>query len=137
MPSYDKIRERFEKDGKLELFEQGINDACEKIMHQTDYSRETAFEKLKDHDMDIISVVREWMGVETIENNTRSSNQMMFDEFRSFLDSASRDYYKKKELEKAQEAYIQQVREAARVELERRKAEKEYHALQPVDIKID
>ena len=137
MPSYDEIRDRFEKDGKLEFFEQGINDACEKIMRQTDYNREVAFEKLKEHGMDIMSVVREWMGVESIQKKDRSSNQMVFDEFRSFLDNASRDYYKKKELEKAQEAYIQQVREAARAELERRKAEKEVHKLEPVDIKLD
>lgn len=133
MPSYDEIRNRFEKDGKLKFFEQGVNDACEKIMRQTDYSREIAFEKLKEHSMDIMSVVREWMGAESIQKKERSSNQMVFDEFRIFLDSASRDYYKKKDIEKAQEAYNQQVREAARAELERRNAEKEVQDLESVD----
>lgn len=133
MPSYDEIRNRFEKDGKLTFFEQGVNDACEKIMRQTDYSRDFAFEKLKEHSMDIMSVVREWMGVESIQKKERSSNQMVFDEFRIFLDSASRDYYKKKDIEKAQEAYNQQVREAARAELERRNAEKEVQDLESVD----
>lgn len=133
MHSYDEIRNRFEKDGKLKFFEQGINDACEKIMRQTDYSREIAFEKLKDHNMDIMSVVREWMGVESIQKKERSSNQMVFDEFRNFLDSASRDYYNKKELEKAQEVYNQQVREAVRAELERRNADKEINDLESGD----
>ena len=133
MHSYDEIRNRFEKDGKLKFLEQGINDACEKIMRQTDYSREVAFEKLKDHNMDIMSVVREWMGVESIQKKERSSNQMVFDEFRNFLDSASRDYYNKKELEKAQEVYNQQVREAVRAELERRNADKEINDLESGD----
>jgi len=137
MFSYDEIRDRYEKQGGLEFFEQGINDACNKIMRQTDYNRVVALEKLKEHHMDIMSVVREWIGVESIQNNDRSSNQMVFDEFRSFLDGASKNYYKKKELEKAQQEYVQQMRLAAQTELERRNAEKEGQYLELVDIKVD
>ena len=137
MSSYDEIRDRYEKQGALKFFEQGIDDACNKIMRQTDYNRIVALEKLKDHNMDIMSVVREWMGVESIQKNDRTSNQMVFDEFRSFLDGASRNYYKKKELEKAQQEYVQQMRLAARSELNRRNSEKESQDLEQVDIKVD
>ena len=137
MTSYDEIRDRYVKQGALEFFEQGINDACNKIMRQTDYDRDVALEKLKEHNMDIISVVREWMGVESIQKKDRSSNQMVFDEFRSFLDGASRNYYKKKELEQAQQEYVRQMRLAARAELDRRNAQEENQELEPVDIKVD
>lgn len=123
MPSYEDIRERFEKEGKLEFFQQGIDDACNKIARQTDYDNETALTKLKEHNMDITSVVREWIGVETIEKPKRTSNQMVFDEFRSFLDTASLDYYKKKELEEKKQIYVEKLRESAKKELEKRKAE--------------
>ena len=133
MPTYEEIRERFEKEDKLAFFEQGIDDACEKIMRQTDYSREVSFQKLKEHDMDIMAVVRQWMGVETIQKPDRTSNQMIFDEFRTFLDDASRDYYKRKEQEKAREEYIQRIRAAAQKELERRQAKTNKSELSTVD----
>ena len=137
MSSYDEIHDRYEKQGALKFFEQGIDDACNKIMRQTDYNRIVALEKLKYHNMDIMSVVREWMGVESIQKKDRSSNQMVFDEFRSFLDDASRDYYKKKELEQAQQEYVRQMRLASQAELNRRNAQEENQELEPVDIKID
>lgn len=137
MASYDEIRDHYVKQGSVEFFEEGIDDACKRIMRQTDYNRDVALEKLKEHNMDIISVVREWMGVESIQNKDRSSNQMVFDEFRSFLDSASRNYYKKKELEQAQQEYVRQMRLAAQAELDRRNDKEKTQELEPVDIKID
>ena len=137
MTSYDEIRDHYVKQGSLEFFEQGIDDACKRIMRQTDYNRDIALEKLKEHNMDIISVVREWMGVESIQKKERSSNQMVFDEFRSFLDGASINYYKKKELEQAKQEYVRKMRMAAQAELERRKAQDENQELEPRDIKIN
>ena len=137
MTSYDEIRARYVKQGTLKLFEQGVDDACKRIMRQTDYNRDVALEKLKEHNMDIISIVREWMGVECIPSKNRSSNQMVFDEFRTFLDGASRNYYKKKELEEAQQEYVRQMRLAAQAELNRRNDKEKTQELEPVDIKID
>lgn len=137
MTSYDEIRSRYVKQGTLKLFEQGVDDACKRIMRQTDYNRDVALEKLKEHNMDIISIVREWMGVESIPSKDRSSNQMVFDEFRTFLDGASRNYYKKKELEEAQQEYVRQMRLAAQAELNRRNDKEKTQELEPVDIKID
>lgn len=136
MPSYEEVRQRFESEGKLEFFEQGIDDACNKIMRQTDYDKDTALDKLKSHNLDVMGVVREWMGVEPIKTEVKTSNQMVFAEFRGFLDSAARDYYRKRERAAANEAYIQQVREAARAELERRNASA-VPPLEQVDVKVD
>ena len=62
MPTFDEVRERFEKDDRMVVFEQAVEDACQKIMRQTDYDKDVSLEKLKEHDLDIIEIVREWMG---------------------------------------------------------------------------
>ena len=119
MPTYEEVRERFERENKMNIFEQAVEDACQKIMRQTDYDKDVSLEKLKEHDLDIIEIVREWMGVPTKKETKRTTNQMVFAEFRSFLDEAANKYYKKKEAEENRKAYIQA---AAAVELKRRQA---------------
>lgn len=137
MSSYDELRDHYMKQGALKFFEQGIDDACNRIMRQTDYNYDVSLEKLKEHNMNIINVVREWIGVESIQKKDRSSNQMVFDEFRSFLDDASRNYYKKKEVQQAQQEYVRQMRLASQAELDLRNAQEKNQELEPVDIKID
>ena len=116
MPTYEEVRERFERENRMNIFEQAVEDACQKIMRQTDYDKEISLQKLKEHDLDIIEIVREWMGVPIKKQVKRTTNQMVFDEFRSFLDDAANKYYKKKDAEERQQAFIQQ----ARTELMRR-----------------
>ena len=65
MSTYNDIKERFNSENKSLIFEQGIKDACNKVMNQTDYDYETAFIKLKEHNLDILAIVREWMGTDT------------------------------------------------------------------------
>lgn len=122
MPTYEEVRERFEKEDRMEVFEQAIEDACQKIMRQTDYTRDTSFEKLKEHQLDIIEIVREWMGAPPKKEADRTANQMVFDEFRTFLDNAANKYYRKKEAEEARQAFIQR---AAAEELKRRQTLKD------------
>ena len=77
-----------------------INDACDFLMRQTDYTREIALEKLVQYDMKTDIIIREWMGIPATKqpaSNTRSNNQKVFDEFRTFLDDAATKYYKNKE----------------------------------------
>ena len=119
MPNYEDVKTRFQNDNRMEVFEQAVEDACQKIMRQTDYTRDVAHEKLQEHDLDIIQIVREWMGAPVKKEKVRSTNQMVFDEFRSFLDQAANKYYKKKELEERRKQIMQQ---AAAAELARRKA---------------
>ena len=119
MPTYEEVRERFERENRMNIFEQAVEDACQKIMRQTDYDKDVSLQKLKDHNLDIIEIVREWMGVPTKKETKRTTNQMVFDEFRSFLDDAANKYYKKKEAEENRKAYIQA---AAAAELRRRQS---------------
>ena len=77
-----------------------VNDACEFLMRQTDYTREIALEKLIQYDMKTDIIIREWMGIPTTKqpaSTGRSNNQKVFDEFRTFLDDAATKYYKKQE----------------------------------------
>ena len=74
-----------------------VNDACEVLMRQTDYTRAVALDKLAQYDMNTDIIIREWMGIPIVKPVARSNNQKVFDEFRTFLDDAANKYYKNKE----------------------------------------
>lgn len=111
MSKYDELKELFEKQNKLDLFEKKVNETCLVVMRQTDYDKETALQKLKEHDMVALTVVKEYMGV-PLEKQKKdvTVNQAVFREFRTFLDDACSSYYKKKEIEEQRQLYIQKVR---------------------------
>jgi len=71
------------------------------IMRQTDYTKEISEEKLKEHNNDIMSVMREYMGPSKISSKPASSkfsvNQQIFKEIRGMMDDASKTYQNKKE----------------------------------------
>ena len=71
---------------------------CDFLMRQTDYTREIAMEKLVQHDMKTDVIIREWLGIPVPVSHSvsRSNNQKVFDEFRTFLDDASSKYYSTK-----------------------------------------
>jgi len=69
------------------------------IMRQTDYTKEISEEKLKEHNNDIMSVMREYMGPSKISSKPASSkfsvNQQIFKEIRGMMDDASKTYQNK------------------------------------------
>ena len=71
------------------------------IMRQTDYTKEISEQKLKEHNNDIMSVMREYMGPSKISSKPASSkfsvNQQIFKEIRGMMDDASKTYQNKKE----------------------------------------
>ena len=73
------------------------------IMRQTDYTKEISEQKLKEHNNDIMSVMREYMGPSKISTKPASSkfsvNQQIFKEIRGMMDDASKTYQNKKEKE--------------------------------------
>ena len=73
------------------------------IMRQTDYTKEISEKKLKEHNNDIMSVMREYMGPSKIGSKPASSkfsvNQQIFKEIRGMMDDASKTYQNKKEKE--------------------------------------
>ena len=74
------------------------------VMRQTDYDEETADEKLKIHNYDVVTVVRDFMNPNPLvaeSNNTlvESVNQQIYGEIRGMMDNASWKYRKNKEQE--------------------------------------
>ena len=102
MPSYEEVKEFYKSNNKLELFDKKIKESCNVIMRQTDYDYETSHEKLKLHNLSVTSVIKEYMGIPITKtsdkDDNRTTNQKMFGEFRKFLDDASKNYYKEREL---------------------------------------
>jgi hypothetical protein len=107
--------------------QQHLNNLKDIVMRQTDYSEEQALEKLKEYNKDVMTIVREFMGVSTkttkdIKNNNTSVNQQIYGEIRNLMDTAAASYKAKKEAEERYEQRRQIYIAQARKELERRKA---------------
>jgi len=115
MNKYETSREIWIKQNKVHVFDHAFNNLCELIVRQTDYDIVMAKEKLICHDMNTLLVIKEWMGIDVkTETIKKSTNQMVFDEFRTFLTEASLKFKDKQEAEK-------NFKKAAEEELNRRK----------------
>lgn len=98
MSKYDEIKQIYKNQGKEDDFNTIIENRCSYVERQTDYSSEVALNKLIEHELDVPNVIKEWLGIPAEKPNVyRSPNQMIYDEFRSFLDEAAKNYYKNKE----------------------------------------
>jgi hypothetical protein len=91
-------------DFSISAMDPEIKESCEIVMRQTDYDFNTSLLKLKHHNSDIMAIVREWMGENTSikEASSRTTNQMIFDEFRGYLDAAANTYAQKQDQTKTQ-----------------------------------
>ena len=104
MIEYDTLKEYYEKNNKIDIFNTYIEKEIEYITKQTDYTDELALNKLKEFKMDKEKIIMEYLGIINNNNNnnnnnrTTTTNQEMFNQFRIFLDNASEKYYKEKEL---------------------------------------
>ena len=79
----------------IEINEEHIN----MIMRQTDYTRETAQQKLKEHNNNLMSVIREYMAPASnasAQVPAKSVNQQIYKEIRGMMDDAARNYENKK-----------------------------------------
>ena len=92
-----------------------INELIDVVMRQTDYDKEQASCKLKEHNYNVYDTVREYMGgpatSQSHDKPKTSTNQMIYGEFRKLLDDAAKNYRIKKEKEEKLNAYIQQLAE--------------------------
>ena len=70
------------------------------ICRQTDYTKEIALEKLKEHDYDYTAVIKDFMGIKP-KTTTRCAyvSQERYKVIRNELDNACRNYREKKENE--------------------------------------
>ena len=115
MNKYETSREIWIKQNKVQVFDHAFNNLCELIVRQTDYDIVMAKEKLIRHDMNSLLVIKEWMGIDVkTETIKKSTNQMVFDEFRTFLTEASLKFKDKQEAER-------KFKKADEEELNRRK----------------
>ena len=81
---------------------EGLAESIEVIMRQTDYDAATAQQKLKEHNNNIMQVIREYMGPSKTAINVAklSTNQQIYKEIRGMMDDAAKRY----ELEKAKQS---------------------------------
>ena len=89
-----------------------IKNLVDVVLRQTDYTEEKAIEKLKEHNNDIIAIVREYMcgtaikKPHTIDTTNKSMNQQIYGEIRNLMDDAAKTYKAKKDLEERKKEYI-------------------------------
>ena len=105
------------------------------IMRQTDYSKEIAIEKLKQHNNDIIYIVREYMNPPIPEvKETKSTSQLIYGEIRSLMGNAAANYRLKKETEERRQQMQASAIAQAKALYERQESIKEqqiqYHKAQ-------
>lgn len=99
MNKYEISRQLYIDNNKVEVYDAAFDDLCNLITRQTDYDKTLAKEKLIEHDLNVLSVVREWLGCKPNVESKKSTNQMVFGEFRKFLTEAAIKYKKKTERE--------------------------------------
>mgnify|MGYP001244777803 CR=1 FL=1 len=64
---------------------------CEKIMRQTDYSKEIAKEKLLEFDNNLMDVIRDYLKPKKkLEDKKLSTNQQIYKEIRNFMNEGSK-----------------------------------------------
>lgn len=79
--------------------ENEMENKIEQISKQTNYSREEILKKLKEHNEDVILVIREYMGIKSsVENtkiNSKQINQEIYRQIRRTMDDGMRTYREK------------------------------------------
>lgn len=134
MPTFEELREPWEKKGQADRFDNKVDELVQVVCRQTDYDEEKAKDKLVEHALDLQAVVREYMGVgeKKVEEKKTSTNQMVFKEFRTFLDDAASSYYKRKEAEQMKKNILAARTQAMQAQQARERAEANKEALKPV-----
>ena len=61
------------------------NEKIQKILRQTNYSEETTKEKLKEHNFDEVSVIKNYLGIVEKKTNIKSVNQEIYKQMRQKL----------------------------------------------------
>ena len=69
------------------------------ILRQTDYSEETAKDKLQQYGYNEISVIEDYLGIskQKVQKPIKSINQAIYKQLRNHLDTAMKDYKERDE----------------------------------------
>lgn len=95
----DETSENNNSDSTLQEGKQD-DEVLKLVMRQTDYDENTALKKLLEHNNNVENIIREYMGVAMKpmeKQQPTTTNQMIYSEFRTFLDDASRNHRIKEE----------------------------------------
>lgn len=86
------------KDNKEEAIKEE-EKKIQQIANQTNYTREQIISKMEEHNGDVLSIIREYMGIKPkVQNNKINSNninQEIFRQIRLTLDEGMRQYREK------------------------------------------
>ncbi len=85
---------------KAQLIEERKKQVISLVMRQTDYTHEEAVAKLAQWDHNYLAVIKEYMNPNFEEKPaqvTKSTNQMIMGELRSFMDNVNRGYERRKD----------------------------------------
>lgn len=69
------------------------------VIRQTNYDKETAIKKIKEHNNDYLAVIKEYILQDKKEKKTetnKSTNQKIMSEIRTFMDDVNNQYEKRK-----------------------------------------
>jgi hypothetical protein len=76
-----------------------MEQKIEQILSQTNYSREEIICKIEEHNGDVISIIKEYMGIKPKEENTKINskqiNQEIYKQIRRTMDDGMRTYREK------------------------------------------
>lgn len=102
-------REQIEKI--LDIKEEQIINV---VLNQTNMERETAIQMLEENDFNSIKVIRQHFGIKEKKEKKEdvvNVNQQVYKEIRNLMDTASKQYRIKKELEERREEFIKFLKE--------------------------
>lgn len=92
----------YKGDYKLLIRHVNENKTIDMVLKQTDLPRKLVIEKLKQYNGDYIAVIREYLGTErnikTNKTSDKSTNQKIFNEMRTFMDTVKTQYDMRKEI---------------------------------------
>ena len=91
------------------------------IIRQTNYDENVAKQKLIEYDNNYLEVIKNYMNPSKIKNNNnntkKTTNQLMYSEFRNLMDDASRNYRIQKEKEDKINQIIQNIKKEKEKEI--------------------
>ena len=94
-----------DEDKEMIFLEKKIQEKIDMIKRQTDYDEETIINKLKEHEYNTETIIKEFMGIPLKKKEIiySSNNIGRYSEIRKFMDNTYREYRKRIELKNEQD----------------------------------
>ena len=106
------------KEQQEEYKEKRLDQICNMIMSQTDYSYDEAKTRLVKENYNYLNVIKKYIQGENTENvtvekkpETKTVNQQIYGELRNFMDKSSEQYEKRKKKAEKMEEFKKKLQE--------------------------